>query len=271
MLAAIAACSSAGPGLSTGSASGLPDPVAPAAPTAPARAAHPSSAAVHAATRPIPAEYVQTPSGWAHPSCIHEVPSGAVVDDQRGDVSLDGKVIAHYDPCPYAPVFDAAITDGPTGARGDVQGPGNYSGWVEYTQQNAPSGDTWSWVEDTMWVPPAPAQTSGTLYYFPGLQPSISNPAGGCGILQPVMQWGGSPAGGGSYWSIGAWWWSVNGSNNGYHSGLSTVSTNDQVSGQMTETSRACGRSRPSTRTAARSRSWGSRPTSATTTSRSRP
>ena len=131
----LTACSSAGPAGSSGSTATGPDPVAPTVQDAKETARPVAPATLPA--RAIPEEYVRTPSGWAHPSCIHEVPKGAVVDDRKGDVTVEGKVIAHYDPCPYEPVFDAAIT--PDSKKG-LQGPGNYSGWVEYAQQNAPSG-----------------------------------------------------------------------------------------------------------------------------------
>jgi hypothetical protein len=51
----------------------------------------------------------------------------------------------------------------------------------------------------TTWVvPPVPASSDGqTIYLFNALTPNS-----GAHILQPVLQWGTSPSGGGNYWSI---------------------------------------------------------------------
>jgi hypothetical protein len=186
----------------------------------------------------VPSEYVHVPIGWTHPSCIHEVPEGAVIDSARDDVLMDGRVIAHYDPCPYKPIYGGAAEGPTTPQRGALQGPG-YVGWVENTQQLAPPTNGapggFDWVSADMIVPGAPAlQNTLTLYLFPALVSGASSGgATGCGILQPVLQWGGSPAGGGSYWSIGSWWWSTGGGNNGFHSGVSAVSTGDRINGVM--------------------------------------
>jgi hypothetical protein len=49
-----------------------------------------------------PAAWAQVP-GMLH--CIHEVPNGARVNFDTNDVTLDGKDIAHYDPCPNVGVL----------------------------------------------------------------------------------------------------------------------------------------------------------------------
>ena len=170
------------------------------------------------ASTTIPPGYVSAPGGWTHPSCIHEVPNGATIDGERGDVLVNGSIVAHYDPCAYRPVSAPgrpALNDAPstTPASGDARmnGPA-YGGWVENTYQSAPAGQSFDWVSSTMVVPFAPTQQTGeTLYYFSGLQSSLDND---CGILQPVLQWGVSPAGGycsppwiPCYWSVASWWW----------------------------------------------------------------
>ena len=176
----------------------------------------------------IPLDYVSTPGGWTHPSCIHEVPNGATVEE-NGDVLLNGTLVAHYEPCVYAPIrtFPSAST-APNASetpapQGVSQGPASYGGWIENTAQSAPTGQTFSEVYGRMVVPNNPTQNGSTLYYFNGIQSTLD---GNCGILQPVLQWGVSPAGGGNYWSIGAWWWS---NTNQYHSGLTTVYTGDHL------------------------------------------
>jgi hypothetical protein len=195
-----------------------------------------------ATTRPasVPRDYVFIPGGWTHPSCIHEVPNGAEING--GDVSLNGVPVAHYEPCAYTPIAASGVegtrVDGSDVAAtpasvGSGNGPASYGGWVEDTVQFTPSSQVISWLNENFYVPYPPSQNGATLYYFPGLQSTVTSP---CGILQPVLQYGVSPAGGGNYWAIGSWWWSVPWQ---YHTGLSQVNTNDEIFGEMS-TSGAC-------------------------------
>lgn len=75
-------------------------------------------------------------------------------------------------------------------------------GWIENTEWRNGGSDpiisfTTSWI-----VPPEPASGDGqTVYLFNGMQPDSS-----AHILQPVLQWGSSKAGGGNYWSIANWY-----------------------------------------------------------------
>ena len=85
----------------------------------------------------------------------------------------------------------------------------------------------------TKWiVPPAPATDNGQLVYlFNGIQQTSSGPF----ILQPVLQWGVSPAGGGSYWSITNWY--VNGMGGiALKGNLVQVNSGDVLRGVMTLT-----------------------------------
>jgi hypothetical protein len=173
----------------------------------------------------VPADYVIAPIGWVHPSCVHGVPSGARID-LNDDVTLNGQLIAHYEQCKYPPVY----SPGPFGSKGptsDGGGPGS-TGAIEYAEQNATISDPFDKIYGYMNVPSAPTVNGSTLYYWQGLQSGeFSPPPYGCGILQPVLQWGSSPAGGGNYWGMAAWWWgtSYSGGNdypNGYYSTLQT-------------------------------------------------
>jgi len=108
-----------------------------------------------------------------------------------------------------------------------------------------------------MQVPAAPTSNVNsagdydTLYFWQGLQAnpgSTFHPppdAGGlpplnCGILQPVLQWGNSPAGGGESWGFAAWWWITTygpppGGQDGYFTDLVNygVSTGDSLESYM--------------------------------------
>lgn len=155
----------------------------------------------------VPQGYVSAPGGWTHPSCLHHIPDGADVealDDGSWDIVQNGQIIDHYEACSYSDIPASGFT---------AVGPASYGGWVEDTYQYAPSSYTFDVLGSYGVVPAAPTQDGATLYYFPGL---VSTITGNCGILQPVLQWGVSPAGGGNYWALADWWWSN--PNKGYSS-----------------------------------------------------
>ncbi len=190
------------------------------APVTPIAGERPALTAAAEAVKPpesVPAEYVHTPGGWIHPSCVHALPEGATIDEQD-NVTVEGKLVAHYAPCAYeAFKGHAAVKLAPKEADGPgVSGP-TYSGWVEDDQQNAPTNSwsnsaLWNYVVAEIQTPPAPPANGGTLYYFAGLESSQA----GCGfIIQPVLQWGVGPNGQGNYWSVADWVWS-NGANSYY-------------------------------------------------------
>jgi hypothetical protein len=79
----------------------------------------------------------------------------------------------------------------------------------------------------TSWeVPPPPATWNGqTIFLFNGIQDATNTH-----ILQPVLQWGTSGAGGGEYWSI-ACWYAENGPS--AHTGLIRVDPGTVLTGVM--------------------------------------
>ena len=82
-------------------------------------------------------------------------------------------------------------------------------------------GATWEapsvYSFSTEWVvPPLPQRYSGQLlYYFIGLLPPSFD-----AIIQPVLQYGVSAAGGGAFWSVGSWY--IVGSN-AYYTNVTTL------------------------------------------------
>lgn len=102
------------------------------------------------------------------------------------------------------------------------------SGWITYTYWSNPSSTPITYFASNFTVPPAPATSNGqTIFLFPGLQNSSS-------ILQPVLQWGPSAAGGGNYWAIANWYVSSNGS--ALFSNLIRVNPGTVLKGIMTQT-----------------------------------
>jgi len=72
-----------------------------------------------------PADDVATPGGPRPGECVHEVPSGATVTiDEAGStvVTLDGKVVATYPPCPCSSESGEAGAAGTAGAAGGADG-----------------------------------------------------------------------------------------------------------------------------------------------------
>ena len=75
-------------------------------------------------------------------------------------------------------------------------------GWIENAQWRNGGSNPIIYFSTKWVVPPAPSASDGqTVFLFNGLQPD-----NGAHILQPVLQWGPSAAGGGNYWSITNWY-----------------------------------------------------------------
>ncbi len=150
-------------------------------------------------------------------------------DDQiTADVTLNGALIAHYDSCP-----EEAIVTRP---RARTEGfaripfpnmPGAENGWVEAGQWNVPlaANDDIDYLAGSWTVPQYPAENGALIYLFNGIEP-----AGGSWILQPVLQYGVSPAGGGDTWAVASWLVS---SNQALHSPLETVYPGNSIKGYM--------------------------------------
>ncbi len=149
-----------------------------------------------------PPGYVRIPGGYAHPSCVHEVPYGSTFDSGTLGVRDEaGQLVARYAPCRYPTFRHAARDDGPSAdAGGDVPGTPT-SGYMSAVEQNMPSGaQTWSSFTSQVVVPQPMVDAGQTMFFWPGVAPS-----NGQEVLQPVLQWGVSRAGGGPFWAIAAW------------------------------------------------------------------
>lgn len=104
-------------------------------------------------------------------------------------------------------------------------------GWQAYTWWDSGTAEPITHFATTWTVPRNPATKSGqTVFLFNGIENSGSN----FGILQPVLQWGPSAAGGGDHWSIANWYVSAGG--DAYYSSLVDVAPGTVLTGVMTET-----------------------------------
>ena len=104
------------------------------------------------------------------------------------------------------------------------------NGWQTYGWWDS-GGKSLSYFSTQWTVPSAPATSSGqTIFLFNGIQ----NIGANYGILQPVLQWGGSAAGGGAYWSVANWY--VTSGGQAFHTNLVQVNSLTVLHGVMTQT-----------------------------------
>jgi len=137
----------------------------------------------------IPKDYVRVPGGKLfHNTCVHHVPTGAVAhgDQEKNTIVTlpSGKKVVHP-PCSY-----------PVISPGPLHGPA-WKAWTEYNNTGTITKFTTVWG-----IPPAPPSYTGQiLYFWNGIEPSQNT-----AVLQPVLQFGSTPAGGGNYWALASWY-----------------------------------------------------------------
>lgn len=102
------------------------------------------------------------------------------------------------------------------------------SGWIVYGIWDNTTGTPMTSMTATWTVPADPVTSSGQLIF---LFDSFEN--AGDAIVQPVLQWGVSPAGGGNFWAITNWYVTTSMS---FYSTLTTVLTGDVLTGVITGT-----------------------------------
>ena len=175
-------------------------------------------------------DWVPTPGGLTYRTCVHEIPDGAMVSPD-GVVTLNGVTVSKTPPCPYSGVVrepeEADAQPGPASPASagiDVaEPPAMSSGWWL---------DSW-WTSSAeivslsaVWTVPAkPAKNGALIYFFPSVEP-----ADGSAIVQPVLQYGVSPAGGGNYWALANWFVS---SGDSYHGPLEITAPGHKIKGTM--------------------------------------
>jgi hypothetical protein len=184
-------------------------------------------------TNEIPDGYVATPEGLYHRSCVIEIPDGAVL---RYDGVVIPKKGAKYKvpmTCSYPVLHSASNTraakqapiQGPTISSNAVANP-TLSGFLEEAAFQ-PAHHLLQVTADWR-VPTAPIVFAQQAYFnFPGLA------AAGSYILQPVVQFGVSGAGGGPYWSMTAWKCGLDGGPCFHYGALKKVNSGDLIHGTV--------------------------------------
>jgi hypothetical protein len=161
---------------------------------------------------------VLTPGGFRPRSLVYQVEAGDALRS-AGDRTL------------MLIPSKGAIVDVPLAAAWSPALPALGSGWIAYAFWNNGTGHHLSSFRTTWEVPSEPTTKSGqTIFLFNGIQ----NYGANFGILQPVLQWGASAAGGGFYWSVASWYVTSNGQ--AFHTGLARVNPGEALVGVMTLT-----------------------------------
>jgi hypothetical protein len=168
----------------TGSAASISTPVKGAnAWTSRASAARPAS---------VPAEFVATPFGWSHPSCVVTVASNELVR-RTGHIERSTDSATREIPACAYPRYDRLGRTVPTlGRRSESLA----TGGKQHEKSRAPEVDGWAenanatsnpveFLEAIWNVPSNPSIDDGqTDFFFPGLEPLAGDPLF---IMQPVL------------------------------------------------------------------------------------
>jgi len=179
---------------------------------------------------------VLTPGGFRPKSMVHHVERGShldfdadnirKLDSSMREVAQLGKLELRPGGEPLMP-RNVSLHPEKTPAKG--------SGWIAYASWTNTTGHPVSRFATTWVVPPAPSTDHGqTIFLFNGIQNSTM-------IYQPVLQWGSSAAGGGSYWSVASWYADGQGGV-AFHTDLVRVNPGDVLVGVMTLTGQADGK-----------------------------
>jgi hypothetical protein len=153
---------------------------------------------------------VVTPFGPRPAGSVHLIPPGSGVTRQGGRLQ-------RFDP------VSGALTD--LAAPAAAAAPATTGFVVDASWANQ-TGRPITYFATSWQVPPPPETSNGqTIFLFSGIQDATNSH-----ILQPVLQWGPSGAGGGEYWSI-ACWYAENGPS--AHTSLTRVEPGTVLTGVM--------------------------------------
>lgn len=161
----------------------------------------------------VPEDFVVTPNGYFHPSCVQQIEQDEFLDKDTGKIVTPSGMEREVQQCRF-PHFDSsgrelvaavksktrvtpsALCPGPHPTCNDGGGSTSAS-WIIYDSLYIPTPIVG--LTQTMIVPNAPAVVAGqTVFLFPGLQSSEH----GDTILQPVLGWNANHD---NQWTISSW------------------------------------------------------------------
>jgi hypothetical protein len=142
----------------------------------------------------VPPDYVLTPFGYFHPSCVLTHASGTTLLTDGRIQHPDGTIEETPVSCAYPHYL---VT--PHGDRTPT-----INGWVEDIETT--TSPSYGELTSTWKVPTAPTtKTDQTVYFFPGFQDTTAT-GNDVSILQPVLTWTGKGP-----WNISSWNCCLNG------------------------------------------------------------
>lgn len=143
----------------------------------------------------VPADYVITPFGYFHTSCVTHLAAGDVVrQDEHAIRHADGSY-DNIQTCGYPHYSNSGEAIAPNAPP--VKPPTIGHAWVE--QASATTSSSYGYMYAYWTVPPAPSYNNGqTVYLFPGMEDYNDVVT----IIQPVLGWNSDYA---SAWGIASW------------------------------------------------------------------
>jgi hypothetical protein len=178
-----------------------------------------------AAVRPagVPLNYVVTPNGLFHPSCVVAVAADQTVSADGALLRADGSVARQASACQH-PRF--VMRDGAAVAvQPDSEQP-LFSGWIAASDSDADVTPPASKMTGNYVVPNGPTTNVGqVLYYFPGLEDGQNVIT----ILQPVLAWNGFND---FKWTVTNWNCCKSGTT--FHGSTIAAATGDKIKTSMT-------------------------------------
>jgi hypothetical protein len=177
------------------------------------------------ASRPagIPLDYVVTPNGLFHASCVVKVEENDLIT-ANGDVRHADGSVREATVCAYAR-FDRAGKLIAFGGRDEANPPPAFDGWVASSNSDYNVTPPAKKMVADFTVPSGPRTAAGqVLYFFPGLEATINLQT----ILQPVLAWNGF---GDSAWTMTNWNCCKNGTT--FHGDTIAVKTGHKIHGAM--------------------------------------
>jgi len=171
--------------------------------------------------------YVLTPGGYRSSALVQRIEQGQALQVARvQEDGLESRIVELASRSLVKKISQPLLQSSELPALG--------SGWITYAYWNNGTGHAISDFKTTWQVPPEPeSKGDQTLFLFNGIQ----NYGANFGILQPVLQWGPSAAGGGQYWSIACWY--VTSGGQAFHSPLVRVNPGDVLTGAIQLTGRS--------------------------------
>jgi hypothetical protein len=146
----------------------------------------------------VPNEYVTTPFGYFHPSCVQRLAKEERLLSNGRVQRADGSVDENAATCNYMRYTSKGvpIVKGSSVAPNSTTAP-EVNGWIENASITTSSeSKSYGALVATWTVPPHPTANDGQwLFFFPGFEDIGNTPS----ILQPVLQWNQHQ------WAIASW------------------------------------------------------------------